>query len=114
MTLISILQVIAALGTIATGLFALLRPHAIQSFTGLTAPGARGVTEFRAIFGAFFIALGAVPLILNSAETYFMLGIAYLAIFVVRLVSMVLDKSYEKSNYISLVTEIALGIILIL
>ncbi len=43
-----------------------------------------------------------------------MLGIAYLAIFAVRLVSLFVDKSFEQSNYISLGVEIAFGVILML
>ena len=42
-----------------------------------------------------------------------MLGIMYLAIGVVRLVSIFLDKSSVQSNWISLVVEIIFGIILV-
>jgi uncharacterized membrane protein HdeD (DUF308 family) len=41
-----------------------------------------------------------------------MLGIAYLVVGVVRAVSMFVDKSLEQSNYISLVVELVLGVIL--
>jgi len=43
-----------------------------------------------------------------------MLGVAYLAIFVARLVSLFVDKSFEQSNYISLGVEIVLGVVLML
>jgi hypothetical protein len=43
-----------------------------------------------------------------------MLGIGYLAIAAARTISIVLDKSYAQSNIISLVTEIVLGVILVL
>ena len=111
---LSILQIFAALATIATGLYSLLAPKAVQGFTGLSLPGGRGVTEVRAVLGGFFIALGAAPLLFASAEMYLMLGIAYLAVGFVRAVSMFLDKSLERSNYISLAVELILGIILIL
>jgi len=45
---------------------------------------------------------------------YLMLGVAYLGVAAVRLVSMFVDKSLVKSNYISLAIEVALGIILVL
>jgi uncharacterized membrane protein HdeD (DUF308 family) len=43
-----------------------------------------------------------------------MLGIMYLAIGVVRLISIFLDKSSVQSNWISFVVEIIFGIILVL
>ena len=113
MNLLMILKVIAALGTVATGLLALVKPTAIYGFTGLIANGARGISEIRSIFGGLFIALGIAPLILKG-NAYRMLGIAYLAIALARLFSMFFDKSFYKSNIISLVIEIVLGIILVI
>jgi len=109
-----ILQIVAAIGTIVTGLVSLIWPRSVRGFTGLSAEGPRGITEIRAILGGFFVALGAVPLILGAPETYVMLGITYLVVAVVRAVSMVVDKSVEQSNIISLVAEIILGVILVL
>jgi hypothetical protein len=111
--ILSILKIIASVGTVGTGLFALIKPRAVFGFTGLSAPGGRGITEIRTILGAFFIALGVVPLYYRQTETYSMLGIAYLTIALVRLVSMFVDKSVEKSNIISLIVEIVFGVILI-
>lgn len=42
-----------------------------------------------------------------------MLGIAYLTIAAVRLISMIVDKSVVSSNVISLAFEIVFGIILV-
>lgn len=113
MNFLNILRIFAALVTIATGLFSLIKPRAVQGFTGLSLPAPRGVTEIRAVLGGFFIALGAAPLIYQSRDMFFMLGLAYLVIALVRAVSIVLDKSYMQSNYISLITEIVLGLILV-
>jgi hypothetical protein len=112
--ILRILQIIAAVGTILTGLVSLIRPRAVQGFIGLTAEGGRGITEIRAVLGGFFIALGAVPLILDATAAYQMLGIAYLAVGAVRGVSMFVDKSVVQSNVISLVVEIIFGVILVL
>jgi len=112
--ILRILQIVAALGTIVTGLVSLIRPRAVQGFIGLTAEGGRGITEIRAVLGGFFVALGAVPLILDAPAAYQMLGIAYLVVGVVRAVSMFVDKSVVQSNVISLVAEIVLGVILVL
>ena len=57
MTFLEILKVIMAVGTIATGLISLIRPRAVQGFTGLSAPGPRGITEIRSILGGGFVGL---------------------------------------------------------
>ena len=113
MNLLMILKVIAALATAVTGLLALVKPSAAYGFTGLTANGARGVSEVRAIFGGLFIALGIVPLFFGTVA-YQMLGIGYLAIAAVRTFSIVFDKSTAQSNFISLAIEIVLGVILVI
>ena len=111
--LVNILQIIAAIGTVATGLVSVIAPKSVKGFTGLEAPGARGITEIRAILGGVFVAVGVVPLIVGG-ETYLMLGITYFVVAAVRAVSMVVDKSIEQSNIISLIVEIVFGIILVL
>ncbi len=113
MEFINILKIIAAFATIATGLLALVKPTAVYGFTGLNADGPRGVSEIRSIFGGLFIGLGGAPFILGS-PAYVMLGYAYLAIAIARLFSILYDRSYARSNWISLGIEIVLGIILIL
>jgi hypothetical protein len=113
MDFLLVLKVFAAVATAATGLLALVKPTAVYGFTGLTANGARGISEIRAIFGGLFIALGLAPLFLGPAA-YQMLGIGYLAIAVARTFSIFFDKSTDRSNLISLGIEIVLGIILVL
>ena len=114
MNVLKILQIISVIATILTGLVSLIWPLRVQGFTGLTAPGGRGITEIRSILGALFIGLGIAVFLLGTRETYQMLGIMYLAIGAVRAASMVIDKSIEQSNIISLIAEIVLGIILVL
>jgi hypothetical protein len=114
MNLLKILQIIAVIGTIVTGMLSLFWPKMAEGFTGLTAPGGRGITEIRSILGALFIGLGIAVFLLGTREVYQMLGIMYLAIAAVRVVSMVIDKSIEQSNIISLIVEIIFGVILVL
>lgn len=113
MSFLSILKLIAALATAATGLLALVKPTAVYGFTGLTAEGPRGISEIRAIFGGLFIALGIAPLIFGE-PVYRVLGFGYLAIAAVRLVSIMIDRSTASSNLISLAIEIVFGVILIM
>jgi hypothetical protein len=114
MSLLKILQIIAVIGTIGTGLISLLRPRLVFGFTGLTAPGSRGITEIRAVLGGLFIGLGIAVFIFSTREVYQTLGAMYLAIGTVRAVSMFADKSIERSNVISLITELFFGVILVL
>jgi hypothetical protein len=114
MTFLEILKIVAAIATIATGLISLIRPRSVQGFTGLTAPGPRGVTEIRAVLGGAFVGLGVAPLILNQPVAYQVLGVTYLTIAVARIFGIALDRSFETSNLVSLAVEIVFGIILIL
>ena len=112
--IVKILQIIAAIGTIVTGFISLFWPRAVRGFTGLSAESGRGITEIRAVLGGVFVALGAAPLILNAPAAYQMLGIAYLVVAGTRAISMFVDRSVVQSNIISLVVEIAFGVVLVL
>jgi hypothetical protein len=114
MNILQILKIIVAIVTSLTGAVSLLWPAKVQGFTGLNANGGRGFTEIRTILGALFIALGAAALYFNMPVTYQMLGITYLTMAIVRGVSMFVDKSVVSSNVISLVVELAAGVILVL
>lgn len=112
--MLHILKIIAGIATILTGAVSLFWPLNVLAFTGLEVSGGRGITEIRSVLGAFFIGLGGAVLYFNTTETYQMLGITYLAVAVVRAVSMFVDKSVVSSNIISLVVEVIFGIILVL
>ncbi len=115
--LLDILKIAAAIGTIVIGLIALFKPTGISGFTGLHVAGnARGTTEVRAIMGAFFVGLGLAPLLwrTQAEPMYLMLGFTYLVVAGVRAVAMVVDRSAVPSNIISVISEVILGVILVL
>lgn len=115
MSILNILQIIGAVATIGTGVLAAVNPKGIEGFTGLTAPGARGITEFRSVFGGAFIGLGLAVLLMGTPDAYRTLGAMYLAIAAVRFVSTFYDKTGAvQSNVISLVIEVVFGVILVL
>ena len=114
MTVLGILKTIAAVVTLAVGLLSLILPRSVQGFTGLDVSGPRGVTEIRAVLGGAFIALGGLPLLTRTPDAFRMLGVVYLVIGVTRIVGMILDRSLERSNLISLAVEIVFGGILVL
>jgi hypothetical protein len=114
MIVLDVLKIIAAVVTVVTGLLSFVRPRSVRGFTGLEVSSPRGVTEIRAVLGGAFIALGAVPLLTRTPEAFRMLGIVYLVIGATRIVGLILDKSLERSNVISLAVEIVFGGILVL
>jgi hypothetical protein len=114
MTLLNMVKTIAAIVTVATGLLSFVRPRSVLSFTGLGAPGPRGVTEIRAVLGGAFMGLGAAPLLLRTPGTFQMLGIVYLVIGATRIVGLFIDQSIERSNIISLAIEIVFGLVLVI
>lgn len=110
--ILQVLQYIGCIFTALVGVYALFAPKNIIGFTGLVPQGGRGITEMRAIFGIFFIVLGLYPLIVGSPIAFQMLGYAYFATGIVRLISIFIDKSSERSNWISVAFEIVFGVIL--
>ena len=111
---LQILKYVINIATVFTGVVSLLWPLKVQEFTGLTANGGRGITEIRTILGALFVGLGIASQVYNQKETYAMLGITYLAMALVRGISIVADKSAVSSNIISFATELVFGLILMM
>jgi hypothetical protein len=107
------LQYLACILTVISGIFALVSPARAVSLTGLVPQGGRGLTEIRCLMGGLYVALGASPFLLGGVS-FTMLGIAYLAIGLVRLVSIFVDKSGTQSTWMSLGLELVLGAILVL
>ena len=114
MTLLEILKIAVGIATLLTGLVSLFWPLRVRGFTGLDVNGGRGVTEIRSILGGVFVGLGGAVIILNEPAAYTTLGITYLVIAAVRTISMFIDKSVERSNVISVITEVIMGVILVL
>jgi hypothetical protein len=111
---LTVIQVLILVATIAIGVLSMVSPGSAANFTGLNLPGARGRTEVRAIFGGLFIGLGLAPLILRSELAYQTVAITYLAIAAARLIGLVRDRSYDRSNGVSLLSELAFGFLLLL
>jgi len=112
--ILQILKIIAAIATILTGIVSLFWPMRVPGFTGLDPNGGRGITEIRTILGALFVGLGAAVLYVNNSDVYLVLGITYLAMALVRGISIFVDNSAISSNIISFVVELVFGILLVL
>ncbi len=113
MIVLTVLKYVSVVVTLATGLISIIWPKSIKGFTGLEASSPRAISEIRAVMGGVFVGLGAAAFLLNTHEVYQMLGIGYALIAGVRAVSIVVDRSTDRSNIISLVTEVVLALILI-
>ncbi|MEJ2485421.1 MAG: DUF4345 family protein [Anaerolineales bacterium] len=111
---LQILRTFIAVATILTGAVSMFWPLKVLGFTGLAVDGGRGITEIRTILGALFVGLGAAALYINKPETYQMLGITYITMGVVRVISIFVDDSPVSSNYISVAAELVFGILLML
>jgi uncharacterized protein YjeT (DUF2065 family) len=107
----STVRVAIALSTVVLGLVCIAMPKGIRGLTGLAADTPRALSEIRA-FGGGFVGLGLAPLLWPQPAVYHTLGLAYLVTAVVRLVSIVADRSYAPSNWASLVLEVAFGLAL--
>lgn len=114
MSFLLILKYVAVVVTLLTGLYSLLQPKKIKGFTGLEASSPRATTEIRAVMGGTFIGLGVAALFFPVREVFLTLAVAYIAIAVLRAVSMVVDRSFERSNWISLASEVVLILLLVL
>ena len=114
MTILQILQYIGLILSILAGLVSLLAPLAVQDFTGLSVPGARGLSEIRAILGGTFIGLGLAPFVFNTPAAYQAVGLTYICIALSRLASIFMDRSFAASNIASLIVEALVGVILLL
>jgi hypothetical protein len=111
---LDIFKYIAGVATILTGVVSLFWPMKVPGFTGLDPNGGRGVSEIRTILGALFVGLGGAVLYLNNPDGYLVLGITYLAMALVRGISIFVDNSMVSSNIISFFVELIFGIILVL
>ncbi len=114
MSVIEVLKMIVGLATIATGTLALARPQSISRFTGLVAPGPRGVGEIRAWMGALLVGLGAAVVILRDPAAYRTLGIAYLTVAVTRAATMAADRTMTVSTLLVISAEAVSGVLLVL
>ena len=106
-------QYIACIITIMAGAYALFAPENAVALSGLVPKGGRGRTEIRCAMGAMYLALGVTPFFLGDVA-FKVLGIAYLSIAVVRLISIFVDKSATSSNWASLALEFVCGVVLVL
>lgn len=100
--------------TAGLGGMGLLRPSAAAAFTSMAPVGRVGVSEIRATYGGFFLALGGYALLSQEPIAFVAAGLAWLGAAGGRLLSVVVDRSTEAKNLGGIVFEAAIGALLLL
>ncbi|MBM2320220.1 MULTISPECIES: DUF4345 family protein [Marivita] len=91
--MIDILNIVAALLTIALGAFGMLAPRYTAGVLDLqTGETTMGLSELRASVGGMFVIVGAACLWLGTPWAYAMMGFVYLGAGLGRGLSLLLDK----------------------
>lgn len=116
MDIVQLIKIAMAALTALIGVVGALRPDIAARFVGLGDKlSPRGAAEIRAVMGGLFIGLGVAPIVLNRNAAYVMLGMGYLAVGIVRTLSILIwDKDKSPSNTLSLVWEAVFGLALVL
>jgi hypothetical protein len=117
MNLGQVIQLGIALFTIVIGLVSVVYPKAAARFTGFgDSVSPRGISEVRSVIGGAFVGLGLAPFLSGNAQIAFqVMGITYLAIGIVRTISIVvLDKDASSSSLISVGSEYLFAALLLL
>ena len=112
--MIPILNMIAAILTIAFGAFGFVAPkYTLGALDLATTTSNMGLSEMRASVGGLFVVFGAYLLIFPSREGFFFLGIAFAGAALGRFVSLVLDQPPVAKVAIFGGIELALAVALI-
>jgi len=97
-TLAEIANHAGALITAGLGVMAVVSPASAAAFTSMSPVGKLGVSEIRATYGGFFLALGAYAMWSQHEAAFAAAGIAWAGAALGRLVSVFADRSTEPKN----------------
>lgn len=112
--MIDIFNVIAALATVAFGLFGFIAPRYTADTLDLAPTNSTmGLSEMRASVGGLFVVSGLAALWLGAPLAYAMVGFAYAGAAAGRVVSLVIDKPPLKKLLVFGGIEAALALWLI-
>ena len=88
-------------------------PIRVSQILGIKPESALGLSEFRATYGGFFIALGIGCLMSQSALVFSVVGAAWCTAAFVRIASAIMDKSHSWHNFAGIVFEASVGMCMI-
>ena len=109
--MIDILNIVAALLSIALGAFGFLAPRYTAGVLDLeTGETTMGLSELRASAGGMFVMVGAACLWLGTPWAYAMLGFVYLGAGAGRALSLILDKPPFPKAHLYFLFEAVLAV----
>ncbi|WP_299551266.1 DUF4345 family protein [uncultured Tateyamaria sp.] len=109
--MIDILNIIAALLTVAFGLFGFVAPRYTASALDLVpTDSTMGLSEMRASVGGLFVVTGSAAIWIDAPLAYAMIGFAFVGAALGRCVSLILDKPPVKKVLIFGGIEAALAL----
>lgn len=95
--------------TIALGALGLLNPSGAQKFTGVGPSAREGISEVRATYGGFFLALGVMALMVQEPLVFMTIGFAWCGAAAARLLSLFVDSVWTPKNISGVLFEAAIG-----
>lgn len=107
------LRLAGAAVTAGLGLMALAKPDRAASFTSIRPDGAVGVSEIRATYGGFFLALGGAALAWQDPAMFTATGLAWIGAAAGRSISVVVDRSTSPKNLGAIAFEGLIGALLL-
>lgn len=113
MSLQMALHIAGATISAGLGLLGLINPTATSRFVNLTPQGKIGLSELRATYGGFFLALGGFAILSREPEVFIALGLAWAGAAAGRLLSVLLDRSFSAKNFGGIVFEAAIAWLLL-
>ena len=104
------LAFLTAFATMLLGLLLMVMPRQFGHFLGLTIRSGsnNGLSEIRSAFGGMWVGLGLACILLAQPFTYFALGLAFLGAVIGRLISFVVDRTFNLHCLLAVIIE-ALG-----
>jgi hypothetical protein len=101
---------VGAAVTAALGCLGLLFPTAVGRVLGIQPGGPLGISELRATYGGFFLCLGVGCMVAQSVPAFTVVGAAWCAAALARLVSTFADGSRSRHNIAGVVFEAGVGL----
>jgi hypothetical protein len=88
----------------------LLFPVAVGRVLGIEPDSPLGISEFRATYGGFFLCLGIGCVVAQSVPVFTVVGAAWCAAALARIVSFAVDGSRARRNLAGVAVEAGIGL----